>query len=334
MLRAPAATAGVAVTWRLLALPPLDAGLLEALFGATALGPDVELVVPGERTQAAVDALLPDVDLVLGDWSPALTVRDPGPRVAFVQQPSVGVDGIDLAACSAAGVPVANTAGANTVSVAEWVLAATLGLLRRTVEADAAVRRGEWPQTTLGGRELAGLRVGVVGMGPIGRRVATTFSALGCPVTYWSRTPKDDAPAPFAELDDLLAGSDVVVLVIALGPDTRGLLDARRLALMPPRSLLVNAARGDVVDEPALVEALRAGTPSGAALDVFAAEPLPADSPLRELPVLLSPHAAGSTGEASMRIVTAAGANLRRVLAGEPVLDVVNGVTGRVTRRG
>ncbi|MCW2606146.1 MAG: 3-phosphoglycerate dehydrogenase [Frankiales bacterium] len=318
---------------RLLALPPLDAGLLELLFGATALGDGVELVVPPERTQAAVDALLPEVDLVLGDWSPALTVHDPGPRVRFVQQPSVGVDGIDLEACARAGVPVSNTAGANTVSVAEWVLSAVLALLRKTVEGDGAVRRGEWPQTTLGGRELAGLRVGVVGMGPIGRRVATTFDALGCPVTYWSRTPKDDAPAPYAELDDLLAGSDVVVLVIALGPDTRHLLDARRLALMPERSLLVNAARGDVVDEDALVDALRAGRPSAAALDVFAVEPLAADSPLRELPVLLSPHAAGSTGEAGMRIVAAAVANLRRVLAGEPVVDVVNGIVPQVRRQ-
>ncbi|MCW2776894.1 MAG: 3-phosphoglycerate dehydrogenase [Frankiales bacterium] len=320
--------------YRLLALPPLDAGLLELLFGATALGPEVELVVPPQRTQAAVDALLPGVDLVLGDWSPSLTVHDPGPRVCFVQQPSVGVDGLDLEAIAARGVPVANTAGANTVSVAEWCLTATLALLRRTVEGDAAVRRGEWPQTTLGGRELAGLRVGVVGMGPIGRRVATTFTALGCPVSYWSRTPKDDAPATFRELDDLLAGSDVVVLVIALGPQTRGLLDARRLALMPPRSVLVNAARGDVVDEAALADALRAGTPSAAALDVFSAEPLPADSPLRDLPVLLSPHAAGSTGEAGLRIVAAAAANLRRVLAGEPVVDVVNGVAPNVVRRG
>ena len=103
-------------------------------------------------------------------------MRDPGPRVAFVQQPSAGVDGIDLDACAARGVPVANCAGANATSVAEWCLSATLALLRRTVEADAAVRRGEWPQTSLGGRELAGLRVGVVGMGAIGRQAAAMFT--------------------------------------------------------------------------------------------------------------------------------------------------------------
>ena len=318
--------------WRLLALPPLDPGLLEHLFGATALGPDVELVVPGERTQAAVDALLPEVDLVLGSWTHDVKLTHPGPRVAFVQQPSVGVDPIRTEAFTEAGVPVSNTAGANTISVAEWCLVSTIALLRRTLEGDAAVRRGEWPQTSLGGRELAGSRVGLVGMGAIGRLLATRYDALGCSVSYWSRTPKDDAPAAYLPLDDLLAGSDVVVLVIALGPETRHLLDARRLALMKPGAVLVNAARGDVLDEQALVEAVRAGRE--VALDVFSTEPLPADSPLRELPgVLLSPHAAGSTAQASGRIIGQSTANLRRVLAGEPVVEVVNGVDPRVVRR-
>ena len=252
-----------------------------------------------------------------------------------MQQPSVGTDGIVLDACTAAGVPVANCAGANTTSVAEWCVQAVLALLRRTVEADAAVRRGEWPQTSLGGRELAGTRVGVVGMGPIGRRTAELFDAFGCGVRYWSRSRHDDAPVPYAELDDLLAGSDVLVLVIALGPETRGLLDADRLALLPPGALLVNAARGEVVDEAAVVEALAAGGLGGAALDVFSVEPLPEDSPLRTAPgVLLSPHTAGSTQQAAGRILGQSTANLRRVLDGEPVVDVVNGQDPRVRRRG
>ena len=320
-------------SWRLLALPPLDPGLLEHLFGATALGADVELVVLPERTQAAVDALLPEVDLVLGSWAHDVGLHAPGPRVCFVQQPIVGVDPVRLDAFTAAGVPVSNTAGANTISVAEWVVGATLALLRKVPEGDDAVRRGEWPQTSLGGRELAGSRVGVVGMGAIGARVATTFAALGCDVSYWSRTQKDGAPATYRELDDLVATSDVLVLVVALAEETRGLLDARRLALMPPGSLLVNAARGAVVDEDAVAAALRTGTPSAAALDVLVTEPLPADSPLRQLPVLLSPHAAGSTQQASGRILGGSVANLRRVLAGEPVVDVVNGVDPLVRRR-
>lgn len=316
--------------WRVLALPPMPAEVLRALFS----DPRMELLTPKERTQDEVARLLPEADLVIGDWSPQLRLPEPGPRVCFVQQPSVGTDGIDLETFAAAGVPVANCAGANTVSVAEWCLSATLGLLRRTVEGDAAVRRGEWPQTSLGGRELAGSRVGVVGMGPIGRHTARLFGAFGCEVAYWSRSRHDDAPATWLELDDLLATSDVVVLVIALGPLTRGLLDRERLGRMKPGALLVNGARGEVVDETALVEALTAGALGGAALDVFAVEPLPGGSPLRTAPnVLLSPHMAGSTSQAAMRIVGQATANLTRVLDGEAAHDVVNGVDPLVRRR-
>ena len=315
--------------WRLLALPPFPADLLEALFG----DPRIEIVVPTERTQAAVDALLPEVDLVLGDWS-GLRVTDPGPRVAYVQQPSVGVDAVDVAACTARGIPVGNCAGANTISVTEWCVSATLSLLRCTVEGDTAVRRGEWPQTTLGGRELAGLQVGVVGMGAIGSRVATTFAALGCNVVHWSRTRRDDAAAPYLDLDELLATSDVVVVVIALSETTRHLVDADRLTRMKPGALLVNGARGSVIDEDAVAEAVRDGRLGGAAIDVYAVEPLPSGSPLRDVPgVLLSPHMAGSTVEASMRIVGQSKDNLIRVLDGLAPVDVVNGLGGAIARR-
>jgi phosphoglycerate dehydrogenase-like enzyme len=316
--------------WRVLALPPLPHEVLASLFG----DPRIELLTPAERTQDEVARLLPEADVVIGDWSPSLRLIEPGPRVCFVQQPSVGTDGIDLEAFAAAGVPVSNCAGANTTSVAEWCLSATLSLLRHTVEADASVRRGEWKQTSLGGRELAGSRVGVIGMGAIGRRAAELFGAFGCDVQYWSRSRHDDAPATYAEVDDLLATSDVVVLVIALGPQTRGLLDEARLGRMKPGALLVNGARGEVVDEAALVAALDSGHLGGAALDVFTHEPLPEDSPLRSAPrVLLSPHMAGSTVQAAMRIVGQSTANLQRVLDGQPPVDVVNGVEPVVRRR-
>ena len=320
--------------WRVLALPPLPHELLESLFSTEQTAGRIELLTPAERTQDEVARLLPEADIVIGDWSPSLRLTEPGPRVCFVQQPSVGTDGIALETFAAAGVPVANCAGANTASVAEWCLSATLALLRATVQGDAAVRRGEWPQTSLGGRELAGSRVGVIGMGPIGRRAAELFRAFGCEVSYWSRSRHDDAPATYADLDDLLAGSDIVVVVIALGPTTRGLLDADRLGRLKPGALLVNGARGEVVDEPALVAALASGQVGGAALDVFTVEPLPADSPLRSSPhVLLSPHMAGSTVQAAGRILTQSTANLVRVLDGQPAVDVVNGVDARVQRK-
>jgi phosphoglycerate dehydrogenase-like enzyme len=318
------------VTWRLLALPPLPHDLLAGLFG----DPRIELVTPPERTQEAVDELLPTVDLVLGDWSPQLKVGDPGRRVAFVQQPSAGVDGIDLDACTDLDIPVANCAGANATSVAEWCVSAAFALLRKTVHADSSVRRGEWLQTSLGGRELAGQRVGVIGMGAIGRATANLFQALGCQVSYWSRRRHEDAPVPYAELDDLLSSSDLVVVVIALGERTRGLLDTARISTMKQGALLINGARGEVVDEAALLSALNRDHLAGAATDVFAEEPLPDDSPLRLAPnLLLSPHMAGSTVEAAMRIVGQAKANLQRALDGQPVVDVVNEVDARVRRR-
>ena len=315
--------------WRVLALPPLPKDVLEGLFADDR----AEIVVPAERTQAAVEQLLPDVDVVVGDWSHSLRVNDPGPRVAMVQMPSVGVDTIDVDSCTAAGVPVANCAGANTVSVAEWCVSATFALLRKTIDADAAVRRGEWPQTSVGGRELAGSTVGIVGMGGIGRAVARMFAAFDCTVQYWSRSRHDEAPATYVELDELVATSDVLVLVIALGPQTRGLIDEKRLGTLKPGALLVNGGRGGLVDEAAMIDALRSGRLAGAALDVFAVEPLPMDSPLRELPVVLSPHMAGSTGQAAMRIVGQTAANLRRAFDGEPLIDVVNGVEPAVRRR-
>jgi phosphoglycerate dehydrogenase-like enzyme len=315
--------------WRLLALPPLPKDLLELLFGH----PEIELVVPEKRLQPAADALLPSVDLVLADWTQDFRLLDPGPRVAFVQVPRAGVDGIDLAACAARDVPVANCAGSNAVSVAEWCLSATFALLRHTVEGDAAVRRGEWPQTGLSSRELSGQRVGVVGMGAIGRLAAERYAALGCDVAYWSRTKKD-VPWDYLELDELVATSDIVVVVIALSDETHGLLDDRRLRLMKPGARLLNAGRGPLVVEEALVVALHEGRLAGAALDVYDVEPLPMDNPLRSTPnVLLSPHFAGSTDEASMRIIGQAKANLHRVVAGEPVVDVVNGVAAEVRRR-
>jgi D-3-phosphoglycerate dehydrogenase len=315
--------------WRVLALPPLPKELLEGLFGDER----AEVVVPAERTQAAVEALLPEADIVIGDWSGGLRLDAPGDRVCFVQQPSVGVDAVDLDACAAAGVPVSNCAGANTISVAEWCVSATLALMRKTVVADAAVRRGDWPQTELGSRELSGSRVGVIGMGPIGQSVARLFAAFDCTVKYWSRSRHDDAPAEYVELDELMATSDVIILVIALGEQTRRLIDARRLALCKPGALLVNGARGDVVDEGALVEALRDGRLAAAAVDVYSVEPLPSDSPLRGAAnLLLSPHMAGSTGQAASRIVGQTTANLRRALDGVPVEDVVNGVDPVVRR--
>jgi phosphoglycerate dehydrogenase-like enzyme len=327
--------------WQLLALAPLDESLLRALFADL----PVEVSVPAERTPAAVRAALPGADLVLGDWTGALGLAadqlgDAG-RLAFVQQPSVGVDVLDVEALAGIGVPVANTAGANAVSVAEWCIGASYAVLRWLSWADAQTRAGSWPQMQIaqrGGGEIAGRRVGLIGMGPIGVECARRFVALGADVAYWSRRQRADAEAGGArwlELDQLLAHSQLLVVVVALTPQTRGLISAESLARLPAGAFVVNAARGGVLDESALLDALRSGHLAGAALDVYAVEPLPADSPLRaDDRVLLSPHAAGATREAQGRVIGAVIDNVRRAVGGEPVINVVNGVDPMISRRG
>ncbi|REE99842.1 NAD(P)-dependent oxidoreductase [Thermomonospora umbrina] len=319
-------------TWRILALPPLDEGLLRGLVAP--LGDAAELLLPATRDAAGLHAALADADLVIGDYTGLLAMDAAAvaaaPRLAFVQMPQVGVDGCDLAALTGAGVPVANTAGANTRAVAEWAVGAAFALCRHLAWADRRVRAGEWPQPELlmrGTREIHAQRVGILGHGAIGAETASLFAALGAPVSYWSRTPKPDAVAEYRPLDDLLSTSDVLVLALPLTPETAGLLDAARLALLPHGALLVNVARGGVVDEAALLAALDSGALGGAALDVFAEEPPPVASPLRAHDnVLLSPHVAGASGQAQLNIVQVVVDNITAAVRGEPVRNVVNGV--------
>jgi phosphoglycerate dehydrogenase-like enzyme len=326
--------------WVMLALPALDASVLAALFSDL----PVDLVVPAERTPEAVLAAAGSAEIVLGDWTGALGISGEvvraAPGLAFVQQPSVGVDCVDLDACARAGVPVANAGGVNVVSVSEWCVGATFDVLRCLAYADREVRAGRWPQLELaerGGGELAGRRVGIVGMGRIGRACAERYAALGADVAHWSRTRREAADAggaPWLPLPDLLRRSDVLVVVIALVEQTRGLLGSAQLAALPPGAFVVNAARGGVLDEDALLAAIRSGGLAGAALDVYATEPLPPGSPLREESrLLLSPHAAGGSREAQGRLITHIVDNVRRAVSGESVVDVVNGVDGPIRRR-
>ncbi|MEW1844451.1 NAD(P)-dependent oxidoreductase [Nonomuraea angiospora] len=317
--------------WNLLALPPLPEELMRHLLAP--LGDQVTVRVPAARDRDALLAALPEAEIVLGDWTGTLAMDaeavKAAPLLAFVQQPSVGVDGHDLDALAVAGVPLANTPGVSAVAVSEWCLAATLSLSRKLAAADAAVRAGEWPQQGLQPYELRGRRVGIVGYGPIGATCAEMFRALGCHVSYWTRTPREDPG--FADLPELISSSDVLVVVIALSDETRGLVDPGR---MKQGALLVNAARGGVVDQRALVTALREGRLGGAALDVFDVEPLPADDPLRDLPnVLLSPHVAGVTPEATGRLLTATLDNLTAAIGGREVHNVLNGVSSTICRK-
>jgi D-3-phosphoglycerate dehydrogenase / 2-oxoglutarate reductase len=322
-------------TWRLLALLPLDEELVRGIFEPTG----ARIAVPATRDRAGLHAALAKADLVVGDFTGELAVDAEAvaaaPNLAFVQMPSVGVDSCDLDALTAVGVPVANAAGANARSVAEWALAATLDLSRRLTWADRRMREGGWPQMETaahGADELSGRRVGVLGMGAIGTEAARLFEALGCPVSYWSRRRRETGV--YKEIEELLATSDVLVVCLPLTAETRGLLDARRLALLPDGALLVNVARGGIAPDEAVLAALDSGRLAGAALDVYDEEPLPAEHPLRRHEnVVLSPHCAGATRQAQLNIITKVRDNVTAAVEGRPVANVVNGVDPLVRRR-
>ncbi len=250
-------------------------------------------------------------------------IIDAGDCLEVIGRTGVGVDNIDVAAATRRGVPVVYTPEANTLSVAEHVLALLLALVKRIHLVDPAVRQGNWAAREEYGRELTGLTFGFVGLGRIGYLTARKCrDAFDAQILTYDPYLKPEIVASLGatrveSLEELLRRSDVISLHVPLSAETSGLIGARELALMKPTAYLVNASRGSVVDEEALAEALKAGVLAGAALDVFSKEPLPASSPLCGLPnIVLTPHSAALTHEAMNRV-------LRTMVA--DVLAVMNG---------
>ena len=222
-----------------------------------------------------------------------------GPRLRIVANHAVGYDNVDVEAATARGVVVTNTPGVLTRATAELTIALVLDLLRRITEGDRFLRRREpwvWSPVFMLGSGLDGKTLGIVGLGRIGREVARLGEAFGMRVVYASPRPKD-APWERLELAELLAGADVISLHCPLAPETRHLIDARALKAMRQSAVLVNTTRGPVVDEAALVDALRAGTIAGAALDVYEREPEVHAGLLGLEQVVLSPHLGSATVE-------------------------------------
>lgn len=236
-----------------------------------------------------------------------------GPALCVVGRLGVGLDNIDQPACQARGITVIPATGANDVSVAEYVVATAMLLLRGAYGATADVAAGTWPRGRLMGREIAGKRLGLVGFGSIARETAQRAAALGMQVSAhdpflpaghpaWAQPGGRVASLP---LHDLVAGADVLSLHVPLTDATRGLIDARMIARLPKGAILINAARGGVVDEAAVAQALRDGHLGGAALDVFDAEPLSveAGAMFADCPnLILTPHIAGVTVESNVRV--------------------------------
>ena len=305
-----------------------------------------EIIITEFIDQSAVDDLSADFDIVydpqlvdqperllsLVGEAPALIVRnrtqvrgallEAATALKVVGRLGVGLDNIDVSACAARGITVCPATGANNVSVAEYVVTTMTPLLRRPAySVTEAVLAGAWPRTEAIGREASGKVLGLVGFGAIGRDVARRAAPLGVTVTAHDPLLQADDPAwAMAEsksLDTLISESDVISLHVPLTDETHHLLDAAAIARMKPGAIVINAARGGVVDEVALAEALKEGRLGGGALDVFETEPVTAESGthLANVPnLILTPHIAGLTDEANLRTSDMTAANVRRVL--------------------
>jgi D-3-phosphoglycerate dehydrogenase / 2-oxoglutarate reductase len=275
-----------------------------------------------------------DPDALIVQWAPVTAAAlDAAPRCRFISRLGIGYDMIDVAAATERRVAVANTPDYCVDEVVVHALAMALWLLRGLGRFDAAVRNSEWsaiaPYPPACRPSMA--TIGVVGLGRIGARVARQAVALGFGVlAYDPYAPAPDG-ARLTTLEQLLSGSDLITLHAPLNDETRHLVRAETIALMRPGALLVNTCRGGLVDEAALVDALRAEQLAGAALDVFEAEPLPALSPLRDLPnVLLSPHAAWYSPSSLAELPVQAARQVVDFLAGRPVPSIINpGYAGR-----
>lgn len=267
-------------------------------------------ILDGYPNEATLMEACRDADAILARLGVVTAaVIQAAPRLRIIARHGAGSDGVDLPAATAQGVVVTTTGPANAGAVAEYTIALLLGLLRKVVAADRGMREGLWSRGPLVGGALEGSTLGIVGCGAVGMRVARIAQAFGMDVLASEPSRRDVPlpPVPTVKLQDLLRRADVVSLHLRLLPGNAGIIDAAAIAAMKPGAVLVNTARGELVDEAALIAALNTGHLAGAALDTYAVEPLPVTSPLRSMPnVLLSPHVAGQTGSALVRVGHAA----------------------------
>ncbi len=293
------------MTWRVVVADRVaDSGL--KLLAET---PEIEVVSVAGKPKDELDRALAGAHalIVRSETRVTADLLARAPHLRIVARAGTGVDTIDVHAATRRGIAVMNAPGANTVSAGEHALGLLLALVRRIPDAAAAMRRGDWDRKKFQGTELRGKTMGVVGLGRIGGHVAQLARAFGMSVVahdpYLLPERAAELGVKLLPLDDLLRVADVVTLHVALTDQTHHLINAERLRLMKPTAVLINTARGELVDETALAEAVREKRIGGAAIDVFAVEPLPADSPLRALDrVLLTPHLAASTAEAQERV--------------------------------
>ncbi len=293
-------------------------------------------------SEDAVLEICRHVDFILGSL-PRLSARtlESARNLKLVQLGGSGYDKVDIEAAARVRIPVANVPG-NSSAVAEYVILAAMTVYRHLIELDAGVKSGRYSEirsavNDAGMFELSGKTLGIVGLGRIGRDLARRARAFEMRVVYHNIVPRPAAEeqelgVQFMSLGDLLTVTDILTLNVPLTPQTRNLIGAQELGLLKPSSIVINAARGGIVDELALVDALASGKLAGAALDVYTTEPVPPNHPFLSLSpeiasrLVLTPHIAGITRESSARMMQMALDNMARVAQGLPPMYVVNGV--------
>ncbi len=281
-------------------------------------------------TREELAGLLPDYDalIVRSQVHVDAELISAGARLVVIGRAGVGVDNVDLDAATRAGITVVNAPTGNTIAAAEHTLALLYGVARRTAAADASVRRGEWKRSEFTGLELRGRTLGIVGLGKIGQAIASRARAMEMVVLgvdpYVTAEQAANHGVELVEFDTLLARADVVTVHVPLTRATKGLIGRAAIAKLKPGAIVLNVARGGIVDETAVAEALESGQLAGAGIDVFDEEP-PRDSPLLSAPnTLLTPHLGASTAEAQVLVAEEVAGQVLEVLGGRSARYAVN----------
>jgi phosphoglycerate dehydrogenase-like enzyme len=320
-----------------LSLAPLPAEILKLLIRQTPDVPDFEVVAGHEMSVDEVKKAISQAEVVLGDYTfkhkITADIASSALKLKLIQQPSVGYQHIDIDACTSRGIKVANTAGANTISVAEHTIAWGLCLLKNMFHAHKSTKQGGWEQMSVKPAELKDKVWGLIGFGRIGQAVAKRLKPFELSrIIYFdtyrqNQSVEQEFGVEFRDMNTVLSQSDIISLHAPLTETTRNIIDENALKTMKQGAYLINVARAELVDEKALAEALMKGKIAGAGIDVFSEEPISMENPLLGVDsdkVLLSPHVAGVTDEAAGRIINMAAANIARVLKGEHPDSLIN----------